>query len=68
VHNVSDVRQIEVHTAEPLVPGPSCLEVESPIAKLKKCKSPGSDQIPVELSQADAKYYCLLSTNSFCLE
>jgi hypothetical protein len=28
VHNVSDVRQIEVHTAEPLVPGPSCLEVE----------------------------------------
>jgi hypothetical protein len=28
VHNVSDVRQIEVHTAEPLVPGPRCLEVE----------------------------------------
>jgi hypothetical protein len=27
VHNVSDVRQIEVHTAEPLVPGPSCLKV-----------------------------------------
>jgi hypothetical protein len=25
VHNVSDVRQIEVHTAEPLVPGPSRL-------------------------------------------
>jgi hypothetical protein len=25
VHNVSDVRQIEVCTAEPLVPGPSCL-------------------------------------------
>jgi hypothetical protein len=42
VHNVSDVRQIEVHTAEPLVPG---LEVEIAIAKLKKCKSPGSDQI-----------------------
>jgi hypothetical protein len=44
VHNVSDVRQIEVHTAEPLVPGPSCLEVETAIAKLKKYKSPGSDQ------------------------
>jgi hypothetical protein len=28
VHNVSDVRQIEVYTAEPLVPGPSRLEVE----------------------------------------
>jgi hypothetical protein len=25
VFNVSDVRQIEVYTAEPLVPGPSCL-------------------------------------------
>jgi hypothetical protein len=34
VHNVSDVRQIEVHTAEPLVPGPSHLEVEIAIAKL----------------------------------
>jgi hypothetical protein len=43
VHNVSDVRQIEVHMAEPLVPGPSHLEVEIAIAKLKKYKSPGSD-------------------------
>jgi hypothetical protein len=51
VYNVSDVRQIEVHTAEPLVPGPSHLEVETAIAKLKY-KSPGSDQILVELSQA----------------
>jgi hypothetical protein len=33
VHNVSDVKQIEVHTAEPLVPGPSRLEVEIAIAK-----------------------------------
>jgi hypothetical protein len=34
VHNVSDVRQIEVHTAEPLVSGSSRLEVEIAIAKL----------------------------------
>jgi hypothetical protein len=27
VHNVSDVMQIEVHTAAPLVPGPSRLDV-----------------------------------------
>jgi hypothetical protein len=33
VHNVSDVRQIEVHRAEPLVPGPSRLEIEIAIAK-----------------------------------
>jgi hypothetical protein len=34
VHNVSDVRQIEVHRVEPLVPGPSHLEVEIAIAKV----------------------------------
>jgi hypothetical protein len=52
VHNVSDARQVEVHAAEPLVPGPSRLEVEIAIAKLKKYKSPGSDQIPADLIQA----------------
>jgi hypothetical protein len=52
VHNVSVVGQIEIHTAEPLVPGPSRLEVEIAIAKLKKYKSPGSNQIPAELIQA----------------
>jgi hypothetical protein len=52
VHNVSDVRQIEVHTAEQLVPGPSRLKAEIAIAKLKKYKSPGSDEIPAELIQA----------------
>jgi hypothetical protein len=52
VHNVSDVRQIEVHTAEPLVPGTSCLEVEIAFAKFRKYKLPLSDQIPAELIQA----------------
>jgi hypothetical protein len=52
VHNVSDVRQKEVHTVEPLVPGPSRREVEIAIAKLKKYKSTGSDQILAELIQA----------------
>jgi hypothetical protein len=52
VHNVSDVRQIKVHVTEPLVPGPSRHEVEIAIAKLKKYKSPGGDQIPAELIQA----------------
>jgi hypothetical protein len=36
VHNVRDVRQIEVHTAEPLVPDPSHLEVETAIPKFEK--------------------------------
>jgi hypothetical protein len=48
LNNVSDVRQLEVHMAEPLVPGPSLLKVEIAIAKLKKYKSPGSE-IPAEL-------------------
>jgi hypothetical protein len=52
VHDVSDVRQIEIHTAEPLVPGLSHLVVEISIARLKNYKSPGSDQIPAELYQA----------------
>jgi hypothetical protein len=34
------------------VPGPSRLEVEIAIAKLKKYKLPGSGQIPAELIQA----------------
>jgi hypothetical protein len=40
VDNVSDVRQIDVHLAEPLVPDPRCLEVEIAITKLKKYKLP----------------------------
>jgi hypothetical protein len=60
VHNVSDVWQIEVHMAEPLVPGPSCLEAEIAIAKLKKYKSPGSEEIPAELIRAGGEM--LLST------
>jgi hypothetical protein len=50
-HNVSDVRQIEVHTAEQLVAGPGRLEVEIATAKLEKYKSSGSDQILAELIQ-----------------
>jgi hypothetical protein len=53
VHNVTDVRQIEIHTAEPLVTGPSFLQVEIFVAKLKKYKYPGSDQILAEL------YHCI---------
>jgi hypothetical protein len=56
VHDVSDVRQIEIHTAEPLVPGPCHLEVQISIAKLKKYKSRGSDQIPAELYQAGGEH------------
>jgi len=39
VHGVSDVRQTETHTAEPLVPEPSALEVELANEKIKGHKS-----------------------------
>jgi hypothetical protein len=46
------VRQIEIHTAEPLVPQPSSSEVEIAIEKLKSYKSSCIDQISIELIQA----------------
>ena len=49
MHGIKDVGQTEIHTAEPLVPDPSASEVELAIEKLKSHKSPGIDQIPVEL-------------------
>jgi hypothetical protein len=51
VHNVSDVRQVEIQTAGPSVPEPSLFEVDIAIAKLKQYKSSDSDQIPAELIQ-----------------
>jgi len=45
---VSDVRQTEIHTTEPLVPEPNAFEIELAIEKLKRHKSPGIDQIPAK--------------------
>jgi hypothetical protein len=53
---IMSVRQIEIHTAKPLVPNPSHLEVETAIAKLKKYKSPGSYQIPAELIKQEVRH------------
>jgi hypothetical protein len=52
VHRVSDVRQIEIHTDEPLEPDPSPFEVEIAITSLKMYKSSGSDQIKAQQIQA----------------
>jgi hypothetical protein len=52
VHRNSDVRQIEMHTAEPLGLDSSPFEVEIAVGYLKVYKLPGSDQIPAELIQA----------------
>jgi hypothetical protein len=52
VHGVHDVRQVDIHMAEPLVPEPSLVEVEIAIGKLKSYKSLGTYQIPAELIKA----------------
>jgi len=54
-HGVNDVRQAEMHTAEPLVPQPSTSEFELAIEKLKSHKSPGIDRIPAELIKAGGR-------------
>jgi hypothetical protein len=52
VHGVDDVRQREVHTAEPLLPEPSVCKIKMVIEKLKRHKSPSMDQITAELITA----------------
>jgi len=58
VRGVNDVRQTEIHTAEPLAPEPRASEFELAIEKLKSRKSPGIDQIPAELIKAGGKTIC----------
>jgi hypothetical protein len=55
VHGVNHVRQTEIHTAEPLAPEPSAFEVEMAFEKLKRHKSPGTDQILAELIKAGGR-------------
>jgi hypothetical protein len=58
VHGVNDVRDIEIHKSEPLVPEPSAFEVEMAIEMLKRHKSPGVDQIPGKLIKAGGRRIC----------
>jgi hypothetical protein len=55
IHGVNDVRQTEIHTAEPLVPELSAFECELAIEELKSHKLPGIGQIPSELIKAGGK-------------
>ena len=55
LRGVHDVRQAELQTAEPFVPGPSALEFELAVEKLKSHKSPGIDQIPAKLIKAGGR-------------
>jgi hypothetical protein len=48
-YGVHDVRQMDIHMAEPLVPVPSLVEVETAIRKLRSYKSLDTDLILAEL-------------------
>jgi len=63
VYGISEVRKAEIHTAEPLVPEPSALEIELTIEKLKSHKSPGIDQIPAELIKAGVGQFAVRFIN-----
>jgi hypothetical protein len=52
VHGINNGRQPGIHAAGPLVPEPSPFGFETVIGKMKRYKSPGSDQIPAELIQS----------------
>jgi hypothetical protein len=52
------VRQTEMHTARTLVPEPRSSEVEITVERLKKCRSPGTDQIPTELIKERGNTSC----------
>jgi hypothetical protein len=54
VHGGNYVKQTEMNTAEPLVSDPSPFDAENTTEKLKRYKSPGTDQIPAELIQAES--------------
>ena len=55
VHGFND--EIEIHTADPLVPEPSAFQVEMAIEKLKRHRSQGTDQIPAELLKARSRKF-----------
>ena len=63
VHGVDDVRQTEMHTAEPQVLEPNVLEGEMPVKKQKRHKSPGIDQIPSEFIKAGVRHFTLRAIN-----
>jgi bisphosphoglycerate-dependent phosphoglycerate mutase len=52
VHGINDVRQTEIHTANPLVLELSANESEMAIEKLKRHKSPYINPIPAKVNKA----------------
>jgi hypothetical protein len=58
VHGVYDIGLMNIHTAEPLVPESSLVEVEIAVGKLKRYKSLCTDQIVAEFIKARGEALC----------
>jgi hypothetical protein len=67
IHRVSDVREIEIHTVEPLVSDPRPSEFKIALAMSKKFKLPGSVPILAELIQAGGETIWSRSIHSLIL-
>jgi hypothetical protein len=61
VHRASDVRQVEIHTADPLAPDPSLFQVEFAVGNLERYKPPDS------LILCGLRKNCLISGRSLLL-
>jgi len=59
---VSDFRQTEIPTAEPLLPEPSAFEIDMAIEMPKRHISPGTDRIPAEQIQAGVEQFVLVNS------
>jgi len=55
---INNDRQTEMLTANPLVPEPSCFQVEITTEKLQRYQSPDTDQILSELIQVEGNTLC----------
>jgi hypothetical protein len=66
MYGVHNFRQMDIHTAEPLVPEPSLVKVEIAIGKFKSYKSPGSGQILAELIKAQGETLCSVIHKLIC--
>jgi hypothetical protein len=58
VHGIHNVRQVDIHMAEPFVSEPGLVKVEIAIGKLKRYKSLGTDQILAKLIRAGGETLC----------
>jgi hypothetical protein len=67
VYGVHEVRQMDIHMAEPLVAEPSLVKAEIALRSLKRYKSLSTDKILFELIKAGGKYYGLRYTNLLVL-